>query len=310
MKRILCRALFLLLALALCAGCLTACFSSEEEGTRHELTDDGEKKDPQKDNASGKTPEQKPEAKEKATVAEQVCFSWGGLTVTAKSLKLGGFFGAELEFLTENTGNKNYTVSSHAVIINDYMMDTSFLCSVAAGKKATEEISVFSSDLEEAGITEIEKFEISFYVYDSDTYKTVYEELCTVKTSLYGKVTAAENDKGKALYNEGGIRIVGKYVEEDALFGSSVLLYIENNSAKNITLSGDDISVNGYMISGLLAESVYAGKKAMTDIFFLSDDLKNNGIQKISTIELKFKIYNDDFTSRPITSGVITIRVD
>ena len=41
------------------------------------------------------------------------------------------------------------------------------------GKKAIDDITVFSSDLEENGIESIEDVELKFHIYDADSYSTI-----------------------------------------------------------------------------------------------------------------------------------------
>ena len=43
-------------------------------------------------------------------------------------------------------------------------------------------------------------------------------------------------DEGKELVNQDGLRIVGKYVDEDSFWGAGILLYLENNTGKTISV--------------------------------------------------------------------------
>ena len=42
-----------------------------------------------------------------------------------------------------------------------------------------------------------------------------------------------------------------------------MILYIENNSDKNVTIQVRDVSVNGFMVESSMLEDVMAGKKAI-----------------------------------------------
>jgi len=68
--------------------------------------------------------------------------------------------------------------------------------------------------------------------------------------------------------NKNGVRIIEKGVVYDSSFGTGVVLYIENNSAKGITVQISDTSVNGCDMDGIIAEEVSAGKKAISEIIF------------------------------------------
>lgn len=242
----------------------------------------------------------------KATITEQLCFEHDGIKVTAKEMVNDSIWGQGIKLLVENDSGKDYTVSTNEVIVNNCMVTSLFSCDVAAGKKANETLYLSSSSLNAAGITNIGQIEIYFYIYDEATYETVYEADCvTIQTSLFDSMDTAVNDDGHELYNKNGIRIVGKYVDENSFWGASVLLYIENKTKQNITVSYDDLSVNGFMVTSLLASTVYQGKYIIDDIDILSDSLEENGITSIDYIEMKFEIYNADTYKTIATTDVI-----
>ena len=151
------------------------------------------------------------------------------------------------------------------------------------------------------------KIEIYFHVYDSSTYDTVFDTECvTIQTSEYANMDTMPNDAGTELYSRDGIRIVGKTVDENSFWGTAILLYIENNSGKNVGISVDDMSVNGFMLSPFFSTTVYDGKKAINDITVFSSDLEENGIETIEEVELKFNIYDADSYSKISDSEPIT----
>ena len=59
--------------------------------------------------------------------------------------------------------------------INDIMISGVFSPTVAAGKTANDEITIYSSDLEENSITQIENVELKFLVFNDDTLDTILE---------------------------------------------------------------------------------------------------------------------------------------
>lgn len=235
------------------------------------------------------------EPSENITIQEQVCFDHDGIKVTAKSITTDSIWGTGIKLLVENNTSKDYSIGVNEVIVNNCMASSLFSCKVAAGKKTNDTLYLSDSSLKAAGITNIGQIEIYFYVYDSSTYSTVYNAECTtIKTSFYDKMDPSFNNTGREIYNKDGIRIIGKYVDEDTLFGSSIVLCVENKTNQNITVSCDDISINGYMVSGLLASTVYSGKYAIDDITIFSGELEGNGITSIDTVELKFRIYDSE----------------
>ena len=53
------------------------------------------------------------------------------------------------------------------------MTQSVFSCDVAAGKTANDGITLLSSDLDQAGIKQIQNVEFTFHVFDTDTYEIV-----------------------------------------------------------------------------------------------------------------------------------------
>lgn len=235
------------------------------------------------------------ESSEGITVDEQILIDKDGLKVTATGYETDSIWGDEVKLLIENETDKNIGLGCSALIVNDYMITDLFSSTIAAGKKANENMYLSSSALKAAGIDNVGKIEIYFYAFDPDTYMTVDNFDCvTIKTSAYSEMDITPNDAGQELFNSNGVRIVGKYVDEASFWGAGVLLYIENNSGENVIVQCDDMSINGFMVTPYFSASVYDGKKSLSDITILSSDLEANNITSVDDIELVFKIINEN----------------
>ena len=114
------------------------------------------------------------------------------------------------------------------------------------------------------------------------------------------------NDSGQELYNEDGLKIVGKYVDENSFWGKGVLLYIENNSGKDVSVHCDDMSINGFMVTPYFSSTVYDGKKAISEITLMSSELEENNITSIEDVELKFRIMEKDNYSSSKETDIIS----
>lgn len=240
------------------------------------------------------------------TIDEQVLFEQDGLKVTATEYVTDSVFGDGIKLLIENNGSTDVGLGCNALIVNDYMISDLFSSTVAAGKKDYETLSLSSSGLKAVGIENVGQIEIYFHTFDADSYMTISDIDCvTIKTSAYDIMDSTPNDSGQELYNADGIRIVGKYVDENSFWGAAVLLYIENNSGKNKVIQCDDMSINGFMVTPYFSSTVYDGKKAIDDITLMSTELEENNITSVDDIELKFRIMNDDF-SNSYESDLIT----
>lgn len=245
--------------------------------------------------------------KDLPVIEEQVIMYMDGVKVTAKEYVSESFMGDGIKVLIENSSPKDIGVGCRALIVNNYMITDLFSSTVAAGKKANDTIYISSNQLKNAGIENIGQIEIYLYIFDATNYSTISEAPCaTIKTSLYDKMDTTPNDSGKDLYNENGVKIVGKYVSDDSFWGKAVVLYIENNSGRNISVTCEDMSINGFMMTPLFSCTVYDGKKAIDEITLLSSELEENGIKEVEEVELKFHFYDPDTFStisdtQPIT---------
>lgn len=245
------------------------------------------------------------DSSEAVTIEEQVLFEQDGLKVTATEYVVDSIWGDGVKLLIENDGTSDIGLGCNALIVNDYMITDLFSATVAAGKKDYETLDLSSSGLKAAGIDNVGKIEIYFHTFDPDTYKTITDLDCvTIQTSAFDSMDSTPNDAGQELYNADGIRIVGKYVDENSFWGAAVLLYIENNSGENRIIQCDDMSINGFMVTPYFSSTVYDGKKAIDEITLMSSELEENNITSVDEIELKFKIIDENYTSRTETDTI------
>ncbi len=244
------------------------------------------------------------------TIEQLVIFDHDGVTITATEYVTDSIWGESVKLLIENNSDKAVGIGCNALIVNNYMIGDLFSTTVAAGKKSNETLNLYSAELEAAGIENVGQIEIYFYLYDADTYETIYTaDSAVIKTSKFADMDITAEDAGVELYNENGVRIVGKYVDEDSIWGSAVLLYMENNTGKNINVSCENLSVNGYMVTSFLYTAIYNGKMAIDEITLFMSDLEANGITSIDEIELVFNIVDADTYSTIATSDVVTFSV-
>ena len=244
------------------------------------------------------------------SIEKQVCFEKDGVKVTAVSAEDNLILGKGIKLLVENDSDRDVTVGTNAVIVNNFMVSSIYAADVAKGKKDNSVLYITSASLEAAGIKKIGQIEIYFHVYDSESYDDIYDSECvTIKTSLFDSMDTKADDSGSELYNKNGIRVVGKYVDENSIWGASVVLYIENNTDKNINVSCDDLSVNGYMATAFFYSLVYGGKRSFDNITLPESVLEETDIKNIETIELKLKIYEADSLDTIDETGPLTFTV-
>ncbi len=249
-------------------------------------------------------------SKEAVTVAEQVLYDANNVKITATGLSEDdSWLGTSLTLLIENNSDQSLTIQARDANVNGYMVDTSMSANVAAGMKANDSLVFQTSGLEECGIEQIASMEFSFTMLNSDTFETVFDsDVITVNTSIAEGYTQTYDDSGTVLLDANGIKIVGKGLStDDSFWGPGVILYIENNSDQNITVQTRDTSINGFMVTSTISESVLVGKKAITAVQFYDSDLESNGITDITSVNLSFHIFNSASWDAILDSDPITI---
>ena len=85
------------------------------------------------------------------------------------------FWGADIYVYIENNSDKNITVQSRSVSINGFMVDPVFSCEVGAGKKAYDTITFLDSELTDNGIETIDQMDISFHIFETDSWNTILD---------------------------------------------------------------------------------------------------------------------------------------
>lgn len=291
MKRKILKKLSLVLVLGAFTVMALGSGSSSSEDNKKAITDGST----ETGDAGSKEDSVEKESSVDITIEEQVLVDQDGIKITATGMEDDSIWGEGVKLLIENNTEKNVGIGCNALIVNNYMITDLFSTSVAAGKQANEVMYMSSSELEAAGISNIGQIEVYFHVYDSDSYDTLFDpDVAVIQTSDYANMDVTAADDGTELYNQDGIRIVGKYVDENSFWGTAVLLYIENNSGKNVGISCDNMSINGFMVTPFFSSTVYNEKMAIDDITIMSSDLETNGIESVDDIELTFHIYDAD----------------
>lgn len=299
------RWLVVALCLTVYASLALASGSSNSDSTKKVVSSNDSGSEVDDENQSEETPSSS-DSSSVPTIEEQVLVDSNGLKITAKEYSRDNIWGDGIKLLIENASESDYTVGCDALIVNDYMITDLFASEIAAGKNANETMYLSSTELEAAGIDSVGKVEMYFYAFDSDYNYVFQNEYAEIQTSEYANMDTTPNDSGIELYNSDGIKIVGKTVDENSFWGTAILLYIENSSGKNVGISVDDMSINGFMMSPFFSTTVFDGKKAIDDITIFSSDLEDNGIDSIEEVELKFHIFDADTYSTIVDSDPIT----
>ena len=93
------------------------------------------------------------------------------------------------------------------------------------------------------------------------------------------------------IYNQDGIRITADYA--GLSYGDYTLfMTICNDTDRDVGISMDRISVNGYMVPFGLYQDVKAGKSEQTYLTFYSYTLEESGISNVADVEIVLDVYD------------------
>lgn len=241
------------------------------------------------------------------TLAETVLFDQDGIRITATGLSTDSLFGPELNLLVENDSAQNIVVQPNYCMVNGYMMDGLLSADVAAGKKANDTLDFLSNALARCGIETITDIELDLVVSDGDSWQTLYETGPVIlQTSAAGQYTQTYDDSGEEIYNQNGIRVVAKSVNDD-LFGMGIKFYLENNTDKAVIINADNVSVNGYMMTDLFYSDLAPRSHAVDTLTLLGSELEDNHIDTITDAELSLQITDADYYQTIDSTAPITL---
>ena len=240
------------------------------------------------------------------TLDETVIYDGNDIKITATGIKEDSFFGPELNLLIENNGTQNIVVQPDYCLVNGYMMYGLMSSDVAVGKKNNDTLDFSGSTLKVCDIDQIADIRLRLTVSDSDSWMPLFKtDEITLQTSAAGTYTQTYDDSGEVIYDTNGIKVVAKSADDEFL-GKGVVFYLENNTDRHVVVNGENISVNGYMMTDLFYADLAPQSHAVDILTLLSSDLQNNAIDTIEEVDLTLRItdydsYDNIDTTSPIT---------
>ena len=291
--------------------------SKDESDKSEDEADDYEDKVDETDNEEETKEGKKSSSKSTRpiTLKNEVVLDNELFSITAKSIDEDSEYVYAVYLLIENKSpDKTYTFGIQKGQVNGVEVDPYTIIFINPGKKAN--ITVFIENLKEYGIEEYTDIELIVNVTEG---KYTYDEPYTMSESIhiypYGKENA-----GKFVYEaKAGDQVLvdNEYVtviytgdNKENELGYSINLYIVNKTDKDITVSGDDMSINGYMVGADFFKDVSAGKVSLSNIQWYEETFQENDIDesKINDIEFSLDIYpKDDIEAEHFFNGMLKI---
>lgn len=123
--------------------------------------------------------------------------------------------------------------------------------------------------------------------------------------------TVPEEEKSEELVLADNDHILFKItaMENDPVWGYSLKVYIENRTDKELMFTLDNVSINRYMCDPFWAESVGAGMKSSSTIYWFESSLEENSIIDAEEIRFTLRVYDaSDFFAEDVLLESFTIK--
>lgn len=99
-------------------------------------------------------------------------------------------------------------------------------------------------------------------------------------------------------------------IDENAMWGYTWKVYLENKTDKNLTFGMEDCSVNGVMADPFWAATVAAGKKSNENISWSSSLFEESGISadQVTQVSFELRVYDsDDWSAGNLVEDTFTV---
>lgn len=276
--------------------------SSGNEDKVESKDDDGTKND---DDSDGKN--------DTDAFSEYVAVENDECKITVKKIDSDSRSEYTINLLFENkSSDKTYMFSAEKVSVNGVQYDPFFATEVAAGKKDNSKIVFSDTDLNKL-IGEFTDIEITFSAYDSDDWAADYVLSETIHIYPLGedKATAfvrESRDSDNVIIDNDyiSVTVIGSETNE---YGEYVVnLFLENKGDKDLMITAEDVSVNGFMADPYYGETLYAGNSVFSSMYWNESELSDNDITDVEEIEFIFKAIDDnDWLADDYVNEKITI---
>jgi hypothetical protein len=127
-------------------------------------------------------------------------------------------------------------------------------------------------------------------------------------TSTPSPATSSVTVTERLLFDQERVKVTLLSLEVSSRGRTELNLLIENDSDDSITVQVRDVSVNGLMFrSTIFSSNVTSGHKRNDSISFQSQGFERNGITEIGTIELSFRVINNNNRDHSFNTDLIVI---
>jgi hypothetical protein len=240
-------------------------------------------------------------------IAGTVVYDKNGIKITITGFEFDAY-GFSIPALIENNSDRNVMVETSQFSCNGYMFGSGISAFLKSGTESVQSFSFANWQLEVHGITQLHSIQFIVNVEDSDTWDVIdTSELLTL--NFTEDFTPTYDYSGTEIYNQDGVRVICRGAGSASWNNGTVYFFIENNSGRNITVSGGWIKINGTATSSGFAASLRDGAAIVSYIPML--DLSSCGLNSVDEIEtLTLQLYVMDEKTNDLIDYTDYITID
>ena len=235
------------------------------------------------------------------TLSGQVLVDNESCAFTVTGTEFNEHLGLQLHVLCENKSDRTLMFSWNNVSVCGFMYDPLWAEEVAPGKKVNTTIGIDTYALEQMHVDSVDQIDFDLWVQDSEAFMdapvvnagfTLYPTGMTAETVKFPVYEPGATDT--VIVDNEDLTFIVMNVDDELADYYTLNCYIANKTDKNLMISWDEVSVNGFMVNPFWAMSVAAGKQAYTEIIFYRSDLQEQDIEVVQDIEFRLQAYDND----------------
>lgn len=218
-------------------------------------------------------------------------------TFAVTGIEWDEYEGYRLKVSLVNKTDTELMYSLEYAVLNGFMCDPYWACSVGAGQTNESQITWYNDELTFNDISVITDIELWLEIYNSDN---MFEDALVADTyELYpfGKEASrtyerAVCEKDIVLVDNEEITVIVTDIGEDEYDSYCMSIYAENKTDKPLEFTMDEVSVNGFMNDPYWSMEVLPGKKANGIAGWDMTAFEMTGVERVTDIEFNLHVFD------------------
>ena len=216
-----------------------------------------------------------------------VVYDNGGVKITAATVLGEDEWGnKEAGLLIENTTDKNIRLFCSSAVVNGITVPMQLSEVVEAGQKTNGSLALFTSDLENVGITEIATIGVKNATIENiSTLEKLADVQFDIVTSLGTDYVQKIDDSGEVVFEADGFCVVSKGHSAGPT-KQKVVLLVKNGAEKAVVVHATNGCANGSKVFDIGATTIiHPGSVAFVEIWISNIDLETVGITDVKDLK-------------------------